>query len=115
MSRGVSVVALLCGVGVRASGARGVSAGIVGALVVSLLGAAPGAVAAPISDGGSGSVADVSSDDGSQARPDSVSAMVTAQMTGQKVEDLSRRTEQVSVFANPDGSWTHEELGCVNP
>ncbi|MBO9523636.1 MAG: DNRLRE domain-containing protein [Nocardioidaceae bacterium] len=41
-------------------------------------------------------------------RPDAVSAVVTARASGQRVEDLSRRTETSQVFANPDGSWTEE-------
>ncbi len=41
-------------------------------------------------------------------RPDSVSAMVTARATGERVEDLSQRTEESQVFSNPDGTWTSE-------
>jgi RHS repeat-associated protein len=41
-------------------------------------------------------------------RPDAVSAMVTARVTGERVEDLSQRTESSVVFANPDGTWTSE-------
>ncbi|MGH3346180.1 MAG: hypothetical protein ACRDO4_04310, partial [Nocardioides sp.] len=46
-------------------------------------------------------------------RPDAVSAMVTARVTGTRVEDLSQRTETVQVFANPDGTWTSE--GTTEP
>lgn len=107
---GLRVVSLLsCGVGVRAVGARGVSFGVVAALVVSLLGAAPGAVAAPTSVDEPAAAAQASPADGLEGRPDSVSAMVTAQMVGERIEDLSQRTEEASVFANPDGTWTLEE------
>jgi hypothetical protein len=41
-------------------------------------------------------------------RPDSVSAMVTARASGVRVEDLSQRTQESQVFANPDGTWTSE-------
>ncbi len=41
-------------------------------------------------------------------RPDSVSAMVTARVSGHRVEDLSQRSEDTQVFANPDGTWTAE-------
>ena len=41
-------------------------------------------------------------------RPDSVSAMVTARAMGERVEDLSRRSEMSQVFANPDGTWTSD-------
>ncbi len=47
------------------------------------------------------------------ARPDAVSAMVTARAIGARVEDLSQRTETVRVFANPDGTWTSE--GTTEP
>lgn len=38
-------------------------------------------------------------------RPDRVSAMVTARAAGKQVEVLSERTESISVFARPDGTW----------
>ncbi len=41
-------------------------------------------------------------------RPDPVSAMVTAQSSDAPVEDLSQRTSDTQVFANPDGSWSTE-------
>ena len=41
-------------------------------------------------------------------RPDSVSAMVTARVSGHRVEDLSQRSEDTQVFANSDGTWTAE-------
>jgi RHS repeat-associated protein len=47
-----------------------------------------------------------SSEGGVKARPDSVSAMLTARASGQRVEDLSARSEFTSTWANPDGSWT---------
>ena len=47
------------------------------------------------------------------SRPDAVSAMVTARSTGERVEDLSQRTETVRVFANPDGTWTSD--GTTEP
>ena len=36
------------------------------------------------------------------------SAMADAQATGQRVEDVSQRTETTKVYANPDGSWTSD-------
>lgn len=39
-------------------------------------------------------------------RPDRISAMVTAQATGKRVEDLSQRDGYSRSYANPDGSWT---------
>ncbi|MGK2876902.1 MAG: DNRLRE domain-containing protein [Nocardioides sp.] len=42
------------------------------------------------------------------SRPDPVSAMVSAQALGERVEDSSQRTDSVRVFANPDGTWTSE-------
>lgn len=41
------------------------------------------------------------------SRPDSVSAVQVARVSGERVEDLSQRTPYVRVFANPDGSWTN--------
>ncbi|MGN6334034.1 MAG: DNRLRE domain-containing protein, partial [Motilibacteraceae bacterium] len=41
-------------------------------------------------------------------RPDPISAMLTAQTQGTRVEDDSARTENTSTFANPDGTWTTE-------
>jgi RHS repeat-associated protein len=41
-------------------------------------------------------------------RPDAVSAMVTAQAQGTPVEDVSQRTEDTRVVANPDGTWSSE-------
>lgn len=46
-------------------------------------------------------------------RPDTVSAQITAKATGQRIEDLSQRTEKEQVFANPDGSWTSETSTVV--
>lgn len=40
------------------------------------------------------------------SRPDSRSALATAQATGHRVEDLSQHTQTARVFANPDGTWT---------
>ncbi|WP_430633480.1 hypothetical protein [Zafaria sp. Z1313] len=42
------------------------------------------------------------------SRPDAVSAQVTARATGQRVEDLSQRTETSQVFATPEGTWILE-------
>lgn len=39
-------------------------------------------------------------------RPDSVSAMIAARVSGHRVEDLSQRDEFNRVYANPDGTWT---------
>ncbi len=44
----------------------------------------------------------------SEGRPDAVSAQVTARASGERVEDLSARTESEMLFANPDGTWTLE-------
>lgn len=41
-------------------------------------------------------------------RPDAVSAMVSAQAAGVRVEDVSQRSEETQVFANPEGTWTSE-------
>lgn len=46
-------------------------------------------------------------------RPDTVSAQITAKATGQRIEDLSQRSEKEQVFANPDGSWTSETSTSV--
>jgi hypothetical protein len=43
-------------------------------------------------------------------RPDGASAMEAARSTGERVEDLSQRTETTTVFANPDGTWTAESV-----
>ena len=42
---------------------------------------------------------------------DAVSAMVTAQAQGSRVEDLAARTQSTSSFANPDGTWTVDDFG----
>lgn len=42
------------------------------------------------------------------SRPDAVSAQITARMTGKRVEILSERTETVTTWANPDGTFTSE-------
>lgn len=41
-------------------------------------------------------------------RSDSVSAMFAARASGQRVEDLSQRTEETRVYAESSGSWTSE-------
>lgn len=41
-------------------------------------------------------------------RSDAVSAAVAAQTSGAAVEDVSKRTESMRVFANPDGTWSSE-------
>ena len=41
-------------------------------------------------------------------RPDSTSAMTTARVTGQQVEDMSQRSEDTRVYANPNGTWSAE-------
>lgn len=41
-------------------------------------------------------------------RPDSVSASISAKLSGSAVEDISQRTEDTRVFAQPDGSWETE-------
>lgn len=47
-------------------------------------------------------------DDAELGRPDRVSAMITARALGKPVEVLSERTETISVFARPDGTWATE-------
>jgi hypothetical protein len=42
------------------------------------------------------------------SRDDSATAMVDAIALGERVEDLSQRTEFTRVYANPDRSWTNE-------
>ncbi|WP_198026021.1 DNRLRE domain-containing protein, partial [Cellulomonas bogoriensis] len=42
---------------------------------------------------------------GDLTAPDAFSASANARITGQRVEDLSQRTEHESVYALPDGSW----------
>ncbi|WP_153022609.1 DNRLRE domain-containing protein [Luteimicrobium xylanilyticum] len=42
---------------------------------------------------------------GDLTAPDTVSASVNARLEGERVEDLSQRTEDSSTFALPDGSW----------
>ena len=49
----------------------------------------------------------------SDGRPDAVSAQVTAKASGQRVEDLSARTESEMLFANPDGTWTLETFAST--
>jgi RHS repeat-associated protein len=45
-------------------------------------------------------------------RPDTVSASLTARSSGKRIEDLSQRTEESQVFANPDGTWTMESFAA---
>lgn len=47
-------------------------------------------------------------DDPDAGRSIRASASLEAQKTGGAIEDLSRRTEDTQVFANPDGTWTAE-------
>lgn len=49
----------------------------------------------------------------SEGRPDAVSAQVTARVSGERVEDLSARTESEMLFANPDGTWTLESFATA--
>lgn len=79
---------------------RTVSSALAGALVV---GGVQITVAAPAPVMAVAAVADV------KERPDTISAMVSARVSGHRVEDLSQRTETTQVFANPDGTWTSEE------
>lgn len=41
-------------------------------------------------------------------RPDAVSASASARVSGVPVEDISQRTEDTRVFAQPDGTWRAE-------
>ncbi len=45
------------------------------------------------------------------SRPDSLSASVTARSAGERVENLSQRTESSRVFANPGFDV---DVGCVH-
>lgn len=45
---------------------------------------------------------------GDLVQPDAVTASTAARAMQLPVEDLSQRTEDTRVFANPDGSWTSE-------
>lgn len=49
--------------------------------------------------------------DGKLDRPDSVSAAITARLSGKRVEDLSKRTETTQTFVNADGTLTDEQYG----
>ena len=85
---------------------RGRLVGVVGVTVAALLAtflatAPPAAVAAA-----AGEAAPV-------VRPDSGSAMQSAIALGERVEDLSQRSEFGSVFANPDGTWGQVRWGGV--
>jgi len=64
---------------------------------------AAGSATSPTEAAGAATAADPTKE---LQRPDSVSAMVTARATGQRVEDLSQASETTSVYANPDGTWT---------
>ncbi len=80
---------------------------LVTALCVSLTVAGLPAVLASPATTAAAAVAPEAAEDNS-SRPDTVSAMLTAQSTGHRVEDESARTESVRVYANPDGTWTSE-------
>jgi len=73
-------------------------------VLVSLV--AAGSVSSWASPAAVAAVTAPASDDSS--RPDSVSASVTARLSGHRVEDLSQRNEYTRVYANPDGTWTSE-------
>lgn len=82
------------------------SVGIVGLLIAGLMIPTAGvSVAASPRAMTAGAVSEA---DSAKTRDDSVSAMLTAQGTGDRVEDLSQRSETTQVFANPDGTWTSE-------
>jgi hypothetical protein len=51
--------------------------------------------------------------DGVLERPDGVSAAITARLSGEPVEDLSKRTETTQTFVNPDGTLTDEQFGTA--
>lgn len=80
---------------------------VTGAPVVSVATASPDLAAADLVSASSASTASTATDDAS-SRPDSVSAAVTARVSGHRVEDLSQHTDTARVFANPDGTWTAE-------
>src|SRR4051812_49164459 len=84
--------------------------GAVGLALVVSMGGAP-AVAAPqvaSAPAVTAAVAPPAKDGDETSRPDSVSALVTARASGERVEDTSQRTETKRVYANPDGSWTSD-------
>ena len=49
------------------------------------------------------------------ARPDSVSAMLSARLLGHRVEDASQESEDGHTYANPDGTWTTDEYSVNRP
>lgn len=51
--------------------------------------------------------------DGVADAPDTSAAAVAALERGERVEDLSQRAGDASVYANPDGSFTRREFGAV--
>ena len=77
---------------------------VAGAMVLTGLALPPAATAAPVPN--VDTTAPVAGNP-----PDAVSAMVTAQAQGSRVEDLAARTQSTSSFANPDGTWTVEDSG----
>jgi len=83
---------------------RGVSRAVVISVLVSLV--AAGSLSSWASPPAVAAVTAPAPDDSSRA--DSVSASVTARMSGHRVEDLSQRDEYTRVYANPDGTWTSE-------
>lgn len=64
---------------------------------------------APAEAPSTASIASVTANQGPQGdlvAPDAVAAQVNARLAGERVEDVSARTELSSTFANPDGTWT---------
>lgn len=79
---------------------------VVGSVLTSGVGWAPVAAVEP--SAGSLPTAGVPDSQSALERPDGVSAMVSARASGSPVEDVSQRTEDTRVFANPDGTWSSE-------
>lgn len=52
-------------------------------------------------------------DDGILDAPDGSTASTGARAKGERVEDLSQRTESSSVFANADGTYTRRDFGAT--
>src|SRR4051812_31548686 len=64
----------------------------------------------PVSAGATAATSPTAAQDSpSTTESDPTDAMSEAVGGGTRVEDLSQRTETVSTYANPDGTWTTEE------
>lgn len=72
--------------------------------------AAPVAAASPSAAASTtpSSTTTTTASDDDTVRPDPVSAMATARLSGRRVEDESQRDEYSRVYANPDGTWSSD-------